>query len=267
MRPLDDQRNFRRLPPATDSEFMRALGQMVDAEEIELLVPTVTEELSSVAEQRDVIRRKGCAVFVSPPNAMRVANDKWITASTLLAAGIPVPRSYCGDVKEELVETIRFPALSKPRVGRGGRGILIHKTAEDLPDTLPADRVFQEFLPGQEYDVNLFADPGGIPVVSVVLKKAQLRNGMVGNAVAVERVEERDIAQLAERATRALSLEGPIDIDIRRGQDGRPAILEINARFGANVRSAEEVLVTMLTSWRSHCSRDRGEPVYLCSCH
>jgi predicted ATP-grasp superfamily ATP-dependent carboligase len=120
---------------------------------------------------------------------------------------------------------------------------------------LSADRIYQEFLPADEYDVNLFAHPGGRNVTSVVLKKAALKDGLVGNALSVQRVNERDVAELAEAAVYALCLEGPIDIDIRRGIDGRPFILEINARVGANLRAAEEVLIEILASWRRNYER------------
>lgn len=251
MRPMEGERNFRVLPPASDAQFMSALTQLLDKEDIGLLVPTVTEELPKVAQRRDEIRRNGCAVFVSPFDAVWVANDKWETASALLKAAVSVPRSYCGSSKMELLETIPFPMLSKPRIGRGGRGIMIHKNDAELAERLSTDRVYQEFLSRDEYDVNLFVQPHGNSSVSVVLKKTMLKEGVVGNALAVERVEEKEVAELARRAVRALSLEGPIDIDIRRGKDGQPAILEINARVGANVRSAEEVLTAMMESWRS----------------
>jgi carbamoylphosphate synthase large subunit len=85
----------------------------------------------------------------------------------------------------------------------------------------------------------------------VVLEKTELKDGLVGNALTVERVDDREVAELAAAAVRALSLEGPIDVDVRRGGDGRPFILEINARVGANVRAAEEILIAMIASWRA----------------
>jgi len=250
MRRLEDARDFRLLPPASDLQFTGALTHLLDQEDIGLLVPTVTEELPKVAQQREEIRRKGCAVFISPVEVVWIANDKWQTAIALLREGIAVPQSYCGSSKKELLETIPFPILSKPRIGRGGRGVLVHKHEGELPDVISADRVYQEFLPGEEYDANLFAKPQG-NTVAVVLRKTALKEGIVGNALEVERVEEKEVAELASRAVRALALEGPIDIDIRRGSNGQPAILEINARVGANVRSAEDVLVAMINTWRS----------------
>jgi predicted ATP-grasp superfamily ATP-dependent carboligase len=239
------------LPPASDKEFSRALEDILDRAEIRLLVPTVTEELPKVAERRDAIRLKSCAVFLSASESVRIANDKWETVRALSAHGIAVPRSYCGISKELLIETVPFPMLSKPRRGRGARHIELHMQANDLPPVPSTERIFQEFLPGKEYDVNLFANPGGDPVAAVVLEKTALKCGLVGNALAVQRVIEPDVAELAEAAVCALGLEGPIDIDIRRGTDGLPRILEINARVGANVRAAEEVLIAMLTNWRS----------------
>jgi carbamoylphosphate synthase large subunit len=250
MRPLNGSENFRLLPPAHDVDFVGALDHLLDESDVGLLVPTVTEELPKVAEHREPIRKKNCTLFVSPPDAVRIANDKWATVRALIAHGVPVPSSYCGESKEELLESLSFPILSKPRFGRGGRGIAIHRSNGDLPLSLSTDCIYQEFLPAEEYDVNLFAEPGGINPTSVVLRKTALKDGLVGNALTVERDNDHEVSELAEAAISALSLEGPIDIDIRRGADGRAFILEINARVGANVRAAEEVLIAMITNWR-----------------
>jgi carbamoylphosphate synthase large subunit len=243
--------NLRRLPPAVDGGFLNALDQILDEAEIGLLVPTVTEELPKIADHRDSIRQRECAVFVSPAGSVRIANDKWETVQALSDFGIAVPSSYSGTSRQELLDKVSFPMLSKPRCSRGGRGILLHQSDADLPHSICADRIFQEFLPGVEYDVNLFAQPGGGTVTCVVLEKTALKQRLYGNALSTQRVIEPAISGLAEAAVQALCLEGPLDIDIRRGTDGRPFILEINARVGANVRIAEEVLIAMLNNWRN----------------
>jgi len=76
---------------------------------------------------------------------------------------------------------------------------LVHKHEGELPDVISADRVYQEFLPGEEYDANLFAKPQG-NTIAVVLRKTALKEGIVGNALEVERVEEKEVAELASRA-------------------------------------------------------------------
>jgi carbamoylphosphate synthase large subunit len=49
-------------------------------------------------------------------------------------------------------------------------------------------------------------------------------------------------------------LQGPADVDIRCGADGVPAVLEINARFGANSAYAPEIVDALLDEWLPHAS-------------
>ncbi len=248
VRPIEGEADLVRLPLASEDGFLEALRGELSPRGAGLLVPTVTEELPLVAAQRAALRAMGWAVFIPPVEATRIADDKWLTAQALARAGVGVPPSISGAARASVLDALAFPVLSKPRRGRGGRGVEIHETPRDLPEP-SADRIYQEFLPGEEYDVNLFASPGGEPAALVVLRKTALREGRVGNASGVERVEAPDVARLAAAASRALALEGPIDMDVRRDRAGRPRVLEINARIGANVRSADEVLEELLTRW------------------
>lgn len=249
VRPLAEEHHLVRLPLASDTGFLGALRRHLQAHGAELLVSTVTEELPLVAREREALRTAGCTVFISSAEVAEIANDKWLTVQALARAGVGVPRSLSGRERDDVVDALGFPLLSKPRRGRGGRGVEVHDAPEGLGETSP-DRIYQEFLPGEEYDVNLFADPGGEPAALVVLRKTALRDGRVGNAAGVERAQAPDVADLAIATSRALRLEGPIDIDVRRARDGRPLVLEVNARVGANVRSADEVLEMLLERWR-----------------
>jgi len=67
-----------------------------------------------------------------------------------------------------------------------------------------------------------------------------------------------DVADLAVSAARAMGLYGPLDIDVRRRDDGTPVVLEINARFGANVARAPEVLEAMLASYGESAGLNQG---------
>ncbi len=248
-RPVPGEPRLVPLPLATDPAFLATLRREIASRRAELLVSTVTEELPLVSSERETFRAAGCAVFISPPAAAETANDKWLTVQALARADVGVPRSLSGAPRDDIVQVLGFPVLSKPRRGRGGRGVEIHEVPGDI-EAASEDRVYQEFLPGEEYDVNLFAEPGGEPAALVVLRKTALRGGRVGNATAVERVHAPDVAELAAATSRTMALEGPIDVDVRRDRLGRPLVLEVNARVGANVRFAEEVLETLVQRWR-----------------
>jgi carbamoyl-phosphate synthase large subunit len=244
--------DFRFVPAARDPRFVPVLLAIAVQEKAALVVSTVTEELPVVARMRQALRERGVALSISDPWGVDVANDKLRTAEGLDRAGVPVPVTFSSDTPhQELADALGFPLLSKPRFGRGGRGVVVHRGAEDLACASPEEVVWQEFLPGEEYDLNLFVERDGSVPAAVVLRKTGLKEGLVGNALGVERVERPDVAGLGMRAARSLGLEGPIDMDIRLSADGNPAVLEVNARLGANVLSASEVLDALDEAWRN----------------
>jgi carbamoylphosphate synthase large subunit len=243
---------FRCVPAARDPSFAPALLETATREKAALVVSTVTEELPIVARMRDTLRERGVSLSISRPRGVDVANDKLWTAEELVRAGVAVPLTFAGRTPQARVaDALGFPLLSKPRFGRGGYGVVVHHGRADLANACSEEVVWQEFLPGQEYDLNLFVERDGSVPAAIVLRKTSLRQGLVGNALGVERVDCPEVEDLGVRAARSLGLEGPIDMDIRLGAEGEPAVLEVNARLGANVLSAREVLDALDDAWRN----------------
>ncbi|MFK3981591.1 ATP-grasp domain-containing protein [Micromonospora sp. NPDC050397] len=232
------------VPAATDESFLPELLAVAARHRVDLIVPTVTEELPVLAPLAARANRPW--VLVGTAEAVAIADDKWRTAQVLAGAGVAVPRSVLPGVltAPALRGYLGTPYLSKPRHGRGGRGVRVHDGTEGPPPG--SDDVLQEFVPGTEYAVDLFTDPHGRVEALVVLRKTTLARGRVGNGLRVTRDHCPDVADLARSAVRAIGLTGPADLDIRRRRDGSPVVLEVNARFGAHSGEAPEVLDALL---------------------
>lgn len=232
---------FVQVPAALDTIYPDMLRSLIREHRIGWLFPTVAEELVIVAGLAAELRTQGVAVFISDTAAVCICQDKWETAQALHARGIAVPASAVGGAVDPAVSALGFPVVSRPRVGRGGRGVVVH----DGPDVAPAvpDPIWQEFMNGIEYDVLLVRHPDAPHrmIMCQTFEKILLKEGRVGNAIEVKAVDAPDIVMLAENAARALALTGPLDMDIRRGQDGVPRLLEINARIGAHALKAPAV--------------------------
>lgn len=242
---------FRRIAPVADPGFAAALLALVADHPGALLVPTVSEELPIVARLRPEILARGCALAMGAAAGVEIAGDKLRTAQALAARRVSAPRTFpSGTPAAALVEALGLPLLAKPRVGRGGRGVRVLRSSADVASA-DGDLVFQEFVPGDEFDVNLFVERAGELAAAVVLRKTALRDGETGNAAGVERIEHSQVRDEAIRAARALELAGPLDVDVRLRRDGAPAILEVNARLGANALSAAEVLESLYDAWRA----------------
>ncbi|HAO93695.1 MAG TPA: hypothetical protein DCR11_07410 [Deltaproteobacteria bacterium] len=245
---------FLTLTLATSPSFPEALLSLIRQRRPALFVPTVTEELLTVARLKPEIEALGCAVFISSHAAVAIANDKFKTAVCMREGGVPVPKTLDGSCPREVViQELGLPLLAKPVFGRGGRGVKVYNTDEEVMKEDRSGIIFQEFIPGVEFDVNLFVDKGGKEQAAVALKKTALKEGIVGNATGVERVSKNDVVEVARLASRLLTLEGPLDFDVRLRGDGSPALLEINARLGGNSLSAVEVLDALAEAFEKGC--------------
>ncbi|MFH1523359.1 MAG: ATP-grasp domain-containing protein [Chloroflexota bacterium] len=234
---------FHLVPSARDPGFLSFIYGIASREKVDVIIPTVSEELPVFADGWKW--KEELPLLLAPAEAITIADDKYLTASALFEKDVSIPRFTLPSQvtsPEEVDRKIGWPCISKPRVGRGGREVAVY-SEQDWPtiNLLDDQFILQEFAGGVDYAPNVYLGRDGKATV-VVIEKTELKEGIVGNALSVKRVESPDVAELAVAAARAIGLTGPADIDIRRRKDGVPVVLEINARFGANTRLAPEVL-------------------------
>ncbi|MBL1129732.1 MAG: hypothetical protein D8M54_14690 [Chloroflexi bacterium] len=119
----------------------------------------------------------------------------------------------------------------------------VYETPADFPALAALDDSYmgQEYVPGTAYAVNLFLDRTAT-VVAVMEKPGRCERAN-GRAATVRQVTAPDVAVAAVAAARALGLTGPLDMEIRRRAYDCPAVLNINARFGATIAYAPQVLL------------------------
>ncbi|GGS70506.1 acetyl/propionyl-CoA carboxylase subuit alpha [Planobispora rosea] len=80
-------------------------------------------------------------VFVGPPpEAIEAMGDKIRAKATVAAAGVPVVPGAAEPDDDLLTAAIGFPALIKPSAGGGGKGMVLVRSAAELPDALESAR-------------------------------------------------------------------------------------------------------------------------------
>lgn len=247
---------------AREPQMITQLQELVEAHQIDLLIPTVSDELPYVAAATEAGVFGNTVVAIGPHQAVAAAHDKYLTMQALAAQHVSIPAFALPSEFSNLDEAIAAlgtPLIIKPRVARGGRGVQVVEAGETIDwEALDDSLVLQEFASGIEYAPMVHHMLNEHEPLVVVVEKTELKEGRVGNAVSTELVSGptvEDVAEVAASAVRGMGLKGAIDLDIRRLPDGRPVVLEINARFGANSRRAPEILSSVIASAHNSLAR------------
>ncbi|WP_104106381.1 ATP-grasp domain-containing protein [Nocardioides sp. 616] len=243
------------VPAAQDAAYERTLLELVSRYDPDLIIPTVSEELPALAVLGEAVGL-GRRLVLSDAAPTAIAADKLLTMWALDHRGVPVPQHAGVEELATAAEALSWaggPVVVKPRRGRGGRGVHVLEDPDDPTwGQLSAGWVVQVFAPGVEYSPQVYRSPATGRCVVVVLEKSGRKQGRVGNATGVTRLPQdaaRDVAELAAHVVQALDLVGPVDMDVRRLDDGTPVVLEVNSRFGAVSADAPELLDAVLHEW------------------
>jgi carbamoyl-phosphate synthase large subunit len=213
------------LEPGLSPTFVDGIRRLCADDKLDVVISTVDVELPPLAARRDDLAG---AVLAAPSLAtLEIALDKWELArrcAPLLR--VPVTRLLDAD-GASLKWT--FPVIVKPRRGAGSRGVRLvpdRATLESLP---PDDSlIIQEYLPGEEYSVDVLADDDGTVVAAVPRTRTRVDSGV---SIAGRTVHDDGLESTAAAVARAIGLRGVANVQLRRDSDGVPALLEVNPRF------------------------------------
>jgi carbamoyl-phosphate synthase large subunit len=221
------------VPPAKSPAFLAAISRIIAEERPAAVLVGTDIELMVLSAHRAALEAAfDTHVVVSPPEVIRIADDKWLTYEFLRDRGFPHPRSALPEDPagvRALIDQVGYPLVVKPRVGARSVGVrLVHyeRQLREALATVPG-AVVQECVgtPRQEYTSGLIAFGG--EVRAVVTMRRDLRDGNTYRAYVEP--EAPPNPQLVEIA-RALGGHGPINLQFRL-DGGVPKVFEINARF------------------------------------
>ncbi|GAA2108838.1 hypothetical protein GCM10009841_29670 [Microlunatus panaciterrae] len=225
-----------RVPSATDRSLLVELRRLIDDHQIDLVLPTVAAELPLLASGRGELGHRA-DVMISDVTSVLLANDSLWAAAMLDVAGVGVPRFGAPNDFEGVEDALRklgTPVVLKPRLQRGLRGVVVDDPQQQVDwDSLAATHILQEFVEGRSYAVLVFRAAGAGSLVSIDQAGAG---------------DHSDVTALATAAVEALSLTGPVSLEIRRLADGRPVVVDVRPGFVADHEGLPQALNLMLAA-------------------
>jgi len=243
------------VPPGSDPAFADAVLDVARRERAEAVLPQSSFDLLGLAEARERFAEDGIAALVSPPEAIRRANDKAEASALLERIGVRAPawRRVTGgrelrDAAQELGYPDR-PVCFKPVFSSGSRGFRVLDPTVDrakqlleerpgsvamrltealelLPETGGPELLVMELAQGRERTIDGIARAG-----RVVLGHPKTRESMrAGLAMYFQSLQDPGLMEIAQRIVGELGIDHFFNIQLVGEQ-----VIEINPRISTIV--------------------------------
>ncbi len=213
--------------PGRHPEFVADLLHQCLSLKIDVLVPTVDVELIGVAKARKQFELAGVKILLAEPQTLELCLDK---LKLLIACDGLVPVPQFAIFNETFNDSDwQYPLIVKPRSGSGSRGIVKVDTPAELAKLeRSSELLVQEYLPGEEFSVDVMANAQGEVLASVPRARMKVDSGI---AVVSRTVKDPELEACARRVAERIGLTYVANIQFRRDAAGRPCLLEVNPRF------------------------------------
>ena len=213
------------LPIISDPRFFECALEVIEREQVSLILPTSGFDITVYSRHKPELARRGVTVIVSDDTALDNCIDKW-KFYQLTREHFPLPRTTL-----DMQVGIEFPCVVKPVRGKGSRGIALCRTEEELARQLKNHQglLIQEYLPGEEYSIDVLSDLQGNPLVAVPRVRLATREGI---SVKGRVFHDPYIQEVCMDLARFLNLKGPSCMQMRSAATGEPKFLEVNPRMG-----------------------------------
>lgn len=220
------------VPRSDHPRYVEALLEVCAAEDVGVLVPTIDDELETIATAAERFAAAGVVAMGPTVETARICRDKLRTATHLNAHGIRAAATWAAAEVRSLGLTP--PLFIKPRRGRGSVGAfhLASRSHLDFFLEYVPDAVVQEYLQGPEYTIDLFCDLDGRPLAAVPRQRLVIRSGVTDRG---RTVNDPVLIDLALRCAGVLGFRGAVNVQCRV-VDGTPVIFEINPRFSGGIQ-------------------------------
>lgn len=233
-------------PDKQPEKFMEWLLSRAREGSFDILYAIDERTLDVVTQYHEEIIRY--VFFPSPPYATYIkARDKGVTISLAQSLGIPCPRTICLDNVENLGQIskqLTFPAVIKPRLSSGSRGLAYVRSINELEDASQriyqdyGGMVIQEYIPrgGDTLGVEVLMHRDGQPRATFVHRRLREYPVNGGPSTLRESLAAPELVELGVRLLKAMRWVGVAMVEFKVDpRDGVPKLMEVNPKFWGSI--------------------------------
>ena len=213
------------LPEIDSKLYITRLLEIVTKHKINVLMPSSGYDIYQYSANKDKFLKLGALPVVSDIKTMKICRDK-IQTFNHLSKKFELPFTTLDYKKVK-----GFPLIAKPRYGKGSKGIVKINNENELKYVRlnSENLIFQEYLPGIEYTIDVLSDLECEPILAVPRIRVETRAGIstVGTIV-----KDENISETCKSIAKYLKIRGPCCIQMKESNDGILKMVEVNPRMG-----------------------------------
>jgi biotin carboxylase len=270
-----------RIPPTGHPQWARTLRDVLEAEAVQLIIPTVDADVTALSHARERLHRY---LFLPSASLLETCQDKYRLIALLRDHGLDVPATYPVEDPKGITGIFRKlgggrPLWCRVRTGAGALGALPVQTPEqarswirywsEMRGVAASSFILSEYLPGRDFGCQSLWKNGELVLVKTYERLSYLGTGRqpaeISSAAALSKtVAEPRVVDACVKAIRLLDarVSGIFSVDLKENVSGVPCITEINAgRFSSATNIVD--LVGMHNMAATFVRLARGEPVEL----
>lgn len=252
---------FYRVPSVSASNYCDIILDICKKEHVDIYMPGISLEVSVAVNKKEEFDKLGVILSMSNQDSVEISNNKLHTYELLQSAKIKVPKFYGVHSVDDFIIGCQImgypekPICLKIVDGSGARGVRIidakksrydifahekpnsfYTSYDDMISILNEPKYIDEmmlveYMPGNEYTVDLLADRGK------VLYEVGRDNIVSLMSIAQESIllYNADAYKIAEDVVDLLKLDGNVGIDFMKDANGIPILMDINPRITATI--------------------------------
>lgn len=231
-------------------EFENYFYNYISLNNVDIVIPMGDEGATFLSVNKEHIEQTyNCKCAVPIFSVFNLANDKQQLMELCRKHNLPHPRTkvITVDTISDVAEYVGFPAMIKPNISAGAKGIVKVENREELEEKLP--NIIEQFGPstlqeyvhqsGHYYNVMIYRNKQGEISAYTIIKIMRFFPIKGGSSCYCQTVEHDYLLDVCKQTLELLNWTGFADFDILEDAvTGELKIIEINPRVPSSLQAA-----------------------------
>ena len=232
------------------TDYLKYICTLLIESQCEVIIPMSDSLAEFLSRNKREIEAKTITKCAIPSyDVFSIANDKWKLLQLCEVNGLPHPRTraLAQENLNEVARFVGFPALIKPNISVGARGITLVRDEMELKQKYQhiygvfGECTLHEYIEQDGrpyYNVMIYRNAVGKIINYTILEIIRYYPIKGGSSSFGRTIENDELLTICVKTLEKLRWVGFADFDVLRTQTGEYKIIEINPRVPASLRAA-----------------------------